>query len=377
MTPKERVRAALEHREPDRVPVGEMAIDFPITERALSRPTLYRAKWNEYVAEWEGRREEIVASYGRDIVDLTRHFDLDYLAVPLVPPRRDRYSAPEMVGEYRWRDATGRVWEYSPESEGHAVVVEGIELGIEDVPMPPDPAPVDPSRLEAVEHVIRELGATHFIIGRVPDGSFNWQDSLGTMDSYLLKMIDDPAWVEHTTEALTRQTIAYAKAMLDLGCDAISTDADYCDNRGPIMGPALFRRFCLPSIKKQVHAVHASGGFFVKHSDGNNWPILDDYVEAGVDGWQGIQTRIGQDFRDLKERYGDKICFFGGVDVETLVWGNLDEVADQVRYVMHHAAPGGGLVLGSGHTLIPGVKYENYLAMLKAARDMGDYPIAV
>jgi uroporphyrinogen decarboxylase len=197
------------------------------------------------------------------------------------------------------------------------------------------------------------------------------------MDSYMLKMIDDPAWVEHTTEALTRQTIAYAKAMLDLGCDAISTDADYCDNRGPIMGPALFRRFCLPSIKKQVEAVHASGGFFVKHSDGNNWSILDDYVEAGVDGWQGIQTRIGQDFRDLKQRYGDAICFFGGVDVETLVWGTHDEVVEQVRYVLKQAAPGGGLVLGSGHTLIPGVKYENYLAMLKAARDMGDYPIAV
>ena len=82
MRSKERVIAALEHREPDRVPIGEMAIDFELTEIALGRPTLYRSKWAEYMALWNGRRDEVVASYARDIVDLVRHFDLDYLADP-------------------------------------------------------------------------------------------------------------------------------------------------------------------------------------------------------------------------------------------------------------------------------------------------------
>ena len=74
MNSKERGIAALERRGSDRAPVGEMAIDFELTELALGRPTLYRSKWNGYSALWNRRRDEIVASYRRDVVDLVRHF---------------------------------------------------------------------------------------------------------------------------------------------------------------------------------------------------------------------------------------------------------------------------------------------------------------
>jgi hypothetical protein len=377
MTPKERVIAALEHREPDRVPVGELAIDFEMTEHALGRPTLYRAKWKEYVATWNGRRDDVVASYGRDIVDLVRHFDLDYLAIPLVPARKSQYEPPEFLDEYTYRDADGRIWQYSPESGGHAMVVQPIEMGIDDIVMPPDPAPIDESRLEAIEYVVKELGGTHFIMGRVLDGAFPWAEADGTLDVFLMKMLDDPAFVERMIERYTREAVAYAGAMIDIGCDAVSPDGDFCDNRGPSMGPQLFHHFCFPSIKRQAEAIHARGGFDVKHSDGNTWLILDDFIEAGVDGWQGIQPRVGMDLKLLKERYGDKLCFFGGVDVDTLVAGTPDDVAEQVRYAVQHAGRGGGLVIGCGNTIMPGVKPENFAAMLQAARDVGTYPLRV
>ena len=63
MLPKSRVIAALEHHKPDRVPVGEIGVDYTITEQALGHETLYRAKWKEYMAFWQGRREEIVEQY--------------------------------------------------------------------------------------------------------------------------------------------------------------------------------------------------------------------------------------------------------------------------------------------------------------------------
>ncbi len=58
MLPKERVIAALEFHTPDRIPVGETGVDYTITEQALGHPTLYRGKWKEYTALWEGRRDE-------------------------------------------------------------------------------------------------------------------------------------------------------------------------------------------------------------------------------------------------------------------------------------------------------------------------------
>jgi uroporphyrinogen-III decarboxylase len=83
------------------------------------------------------------------------------------------------------------------------------------------------------------------------------------------------------------------------------------------------------------------------------------------------------DFRLLKERFGDKLCFFGGVNCETLVAGTPDEARNEVRYAIRHAAPGGGLVLTTGNVLQPGTRLENYLAARQATREYGRYPIHV
>jgi uroporphyrinogen decarboxylase len=81
------------------------------------------------------------------------------------------------------------------------------------------------------------------------------------------------------------------------------------------------------------------------------------------------------DLRLLKEKYAGKLCFFGGVDCDTLVAGSPAEAREQVKYAIRHAGPGGGLVLTSGNTLQIGTKVENYLAMRSAAREFGAYPI--
>ena len=74
MLPKERMIAALEFTKPDRVPIGETGIDYTITEEALGHPTLYRGKWKEYQALWQGRRDEYVESCKRDLVALAHKF---------------------------------------------------------------------------------------------------------------------------------------------------------------------------------------------------------------------------------------------------------------------------------------------------------------
>ncbi|NLD71128.1 MAG: hypothetical protein GX649_00260, partial [Chloroflexi bacterium] len=148
---------------------------------------------------------------------------------------------------------------------------------------------------------------------------------------------------------------------------------DFSDNRGPIMGPDLFRRYMLPALRRQADAIHARGGLFVKHTDGNVWPILGDMIEAGIDGWHGIQPSIGMDLRLLKERHGADLCFFGGVNCETLVAGTPEEAHAEARYAIEHAAAGGGLVLTCGNVLQPGTRLENYLAGRDAVRQYGAY----
>jgi uroporphyrinogen decarboxylase len=373
LLPKERMIAALEHREADRVPVGETGADWEITERVLGHPTYYRSKWKEWTAEWEGRRQEIVESYKHDIVDLARALEWDFLVIPLVPPCRQQYEKPEFLADYTWRDSSGKVWRYAPESGGHPFLIEAPPLDADDI-IVPERVQVDESRLEAVAHTVRQVGGTHFVFGRPPDGTFPWIETVG-MEEFLIRMVTEPEFVARATAASLKAALAWTEAMCDLGVDGILVGTDYCDNRGPIMGPGPFRQFVLPALSEMCRTAHEKGKFFVKHTDGNTWPVLDDFVAARLDGWQGIQPSIGMDFKLLKEKYAGQLCLFGGVNNETLIDGTPRQVTEEVHYAIRHAAPGGGLVLTCGNTLQNGVKYDNYRAMQAAAREFGTYPI--
>jgi uroporphyrinogen decarboxylase len=356
------------------VPLGELAADFEITERALGRPTYYRSKWREYRAVWEGKRDDVVHSYIRDIVDLTRFFKWDFVGVPLMPPRQDYYELPQFLGQHTWREPSGRIKKYSPESGGHAMTIEEIDMALEDIVMPDEPVDIDWSELEAIMGVAKELGDTHFVIARIDGGSFPWDVTVG-MEEFLVRMITQPEFVRRAIKASTRKAVALAYASIEVGCDAVSTSEDYADNRGPLMGPKRFREFCLPSLERVVKATHEAGGYFIKHSDGNHWAILDDFVTVGVDGWHGIQPSAGMGFRRLKREYGQDLCLFGGIECDTLVAGTPDDVREEVLHTLQSAALGGGLVFSSGNTLMVGTKYENYIAVLDALRQFGLYPL--
>ena len=73
----------------------------------------------------------------------------------MVPARRKEYQKPEMLGKYTWRDASGKVWRYSPESGGHPLLMETPPLRIDDLVVPAE-VQIDESRLEALACVIRE-----------------------------------------------------------------------------------------------------------------------------------------------------------------------------------------------------------------------------
>jgi uroporphyrinogen decarboxylase len=374
MTSKERVIAALNHEEPDRVPTGENAVNGALVEQILGRPTLYSGGWRELEALWDGRRAEVAVDYGTTHVELVRALEWDYVRVPVVPADKE-YHRPKMTGPRSWLDDEGTEVCFNPDVGSITERVGTGGMTIDELPDPAEPFEVDLSRLQAVRYVVKELGETHFIIGRTPlDGSFPFKETVGAAE-LLMRMVTEPEFVRRARDAYVKRSIAYAEAMLDAGCDAIMTCDDYSDNRGPMMGPERFREFILPAIVRQSEAIHAKGGYFIKHTDGNTWSILDSLIEAKIDGWHGIQTSIGMDPKLLKARYGAKLCFFGGVNCETIVEGTPEKVQEEVRYAIEHAGPGGGLVVTTGNVLQPGTKLENYLAARQAVRDYGRYPI--
>ena len=374
MMPKERVIAALCHREPDRVPTGENSVDGKLVEQILKRPTLYNMGWGELEALWTGGRDRVVSDYCTAHVDLTRALEWDYVRVPVVPEDRS-YARPRMTGPYSWIDEKGLEVTFNPDAGNILVPSRYPEMRIEDLPDPDEPFAVDPSRLEAIRHVVGELGDTHFVIARSPvDGTFPWRATVG-LEEFLVRFITDPDFVRRAIDVYVGRSIAYINAFLDEGVDAVMTTDDYSDNRGPMMGVDRFREFILPGLVRQCEAIHGRGAYFIKHTDGLVWELLDSFVDIGIDGWHGIQPAIGMDMRILKERYGDNLCFFGGVNCETLIKAAPEDVREEVRYAIRHAARNGGLVVTCSNVVQPGTRPENYTAMREAVRAFGVYPI--
>ncbi|MFH1571942.1 MAG: uroporphyrinogen decarboxylase family protein [Gemmatimonadota bacterium] len=374
MTGRERVLAALAHEEADRVPTGENQVDPGLVRQILGRPSIASTGREELEALWDGRRDEVVADYGAVHVDLPRALEWDYVRVPAVPAAR-AYPRPRMTGPYSWLDAEGFEVTLNPEAGNIAVRKEYPDLTTADLPDPEAPVVVDPSELEAVRHVVTELKETHFIVARSPvDGTFPWASSVG-MDEFLVRMVTDPEFVRRAIDAEVARSLAYIHAFFDAGADAVMTTDDYSDNRGPVMGAERFRQLILPGLARQCEACHQRGGYFIKHTDGNLWSVLDDFIEIGIDGWHGIQPDIGMDLKRLKERYGERLCFFGGVNCATLIEGTPARAREEVRYAIEHAGPGGGLVVTTSNVIQPGTRLENYRALRQAVRDFGAYPI--
>lgn len=388
MTSKERVRATLDHREPDRVPVGEMGIDAPIIEQVLGRPTFYRSHGKERAAIWAGRRDEVVRSQKRDLVDLVRALEWDFVPVWLTYSDKIDYRPRRFLSEdkLKWEDAQGDIWQ-APDESGYALCVESREimpiLLHEMLTTPPE---VDESQMEMVRFVVEELGETQFIIGRGWNSPSTWLDGSFPqpgegfnipVHDFLMLIYEDPALMHAILQAYTKRAIEYGRILIDAGVDAVQINADYCINSGPWMSPAHFEEFILPYMEQHVTAFKEEGVCVLKHTDGNWWSLLDAMVETGIDALHGIQPSVGMDVKRLKEEAGDRVTFFGAVECSTLVEGTPEDVEMEVVYCLKHGAPGGGFVLTTSNSVQAGSQYENYMAMLRVAREKGTYPITL
>ncbi len=384
MLPKERVYVTLDHREPDRVPWGEHAIDYNVYEDILGRPTFFRAKFKETKAWWDGRRDEIVASHKRDIVDLARALELDLVVAPRLPDPDDIEPMKQLDDE-TYEDEKGSIFKIS--STMHSLMpywinpatyemptMEELEAEIADldrgkVDMGPD------SRWEVTRHVVKELGETHFVCSFTRD--VPWPTFGASAEDQWLNMVAEPELAAKLSERNGKRAIAELRYFATQGLDGVIPPGDYAWNNGPLASPALFWKLVFPWLNAYCEEAHRLGLKVLKHACGNNWALMDAFVASGYDAYEGIQASASMDIKLLKERYGSQITLWGGVLTENIVGRGPRNVLDDAAYALNWAAPGGGFILGASHSLAVGAPKANILAMKQARDEWGVYPIRV
>jgi hypothetical protein len=154
---------------------------------------------------------------------------------------------------------------------------------------------------------------------------------------------------------------------------------DFGAQNGPFVSPRAYRDLFLPFHKQMNDWVHRHTEWktFI-HSCGSVWALLEDFVTAGFDILNPVQcSAANMDPVELKQKFGDRITFWGGgVDTQsTLPFGSPEEVCEQVRVRIRAFAPGGGFVFNAVHNIQALVPVENVLAMYRAAREYGAYPL--
>ena len=145
---------------------------------------------------------------------------------------------------------------------------------------------------------------------------------------------------------------------------------------GPFLSPDAFRSVIFPYFREIVDAYKKRGVKVLLHSDGQIMSLMDDLVDMGLDGVHPIERKAGMSLQEMKVKYGDKLTLIGNVDAtEVLPHGKEEDVRRQVLECLRIAAPGGGYILASDHSIHEGVLPENAFTMFRLARKYGRYPI--
>lgn len=128
-------------------------------------------------------------------------------------------------------------------------------------------------------------------------------------------------------------------------------------------------------IAEMCSLYHSLGLKVIYHSDGYIRPVIPDLIDAGVDAIAPVEIVSGLDLRELKDLFGKKIAFVGGLDMGILCFGDAEQVRRTTIETLRIMAPGGGFILGSdSEELIDAIPVENVLAMHETAKESGKYP---
>ncbi len=188
------------------------------------------------------------------------------------------------------------------------------------------------------------------------------------IERFIYLMYDEPDLVADFLSLLYQKTMDRLSHLPEsFKPFAVFIGEDLAYKNGLLFPPQFLHNHFLPYLSKIIEAYHAIGAKVLFHSDGNLWEIMDDLVDAGIDGINPIEELSGMTVKDLRKRYPE-LVLCGGLDVSSLFAHGSPEECYNKTIENIQASPRGYIVGGSAeiHTA---VRLENYLAMLKAVKD--------
>jgi hypothetical protein len=385
---KERVLIALNHEEPDRVPV------LGLIDQALSNQIL--GKQPADVGSMLGNAE--LRSGIKDIMNSTwpeimYNAFADYMEAAIklgFDAANSIYSQMQVIEEPEFKlglalhDVWGRAWDLRVDENGNTVAnyVRGLCTTEKewDAWVERNKPLYDELIKNGREHhkkLAESYGDRILPIGFTGPGIFEntWQP-IG-FENFCKYVYQKPDFVKKVIAFQTDVYMKYLDAMMESDVEVVQGGDDLGQKTGPLMRPELIEKLLGDSYRRVSEAVHRQGKKLLWHSCGNIYAFLSKFVEWGFDGLVTLEPTAGMELGKVREQVGHKLVLVGNLDVSyLLVRGTKEEVEDAVKKSIKDVAKGGGYILSpsTAHVSVDPMRLK---WMIDAAHKYGKYPINI
>ena len=190
----------------------------------------------------------------------------------------------------------------------------------------------------------------------------------------LMGMADDPDWVKDMVMTYAEFTIMHAQVLF--AAEGLPDSFFFYEDMGfkgkPFMSPAMYEQIMQPGHTRLFGYAHSLGCKVTVHSCGFVAPLVPGMMAAGMDCLQAMEVKAGMDIRQLFEAFGDRLAFFGNIDVREIVSNDRDRIRAEIDAKIPHVLKnGGGYILHSDHSIPPDVDYDTYRYFQEYGRELG------
>jgi uroporphyrinogen decarboxylase len=380
MTPRERVLAALDHRQPDRVPI----------DLGGNQTGIHKVAYRKLI-EHLGLEEEIVimdlvqqlAKPSESVLERLR-VDTRYVAAGGAKGfaggvvRRER-------GGRTWHDFTdefGVTWSMPDDHPYYFDISHSplAGLSVEEIRQYPFPKGDDPMRFEGLrERALRLRRETPYaVVSGISGVVYEICWYMRGLENLFIDMAAQPEVLEAIIDRTLAFWLDWFRLFLDEAgdvVDIIMIGDDLAGQNGPLFMPATYRGIVKPRQKRLVQYIKSRTRAKIwYHCCGSVLEYLPDLVDNGIDILNPVQISArGMDPARLKAEWGGQLSFWGGaIDAQhVLPHASPEEVREHVRRNLAAFKPGGGYVFNNVHNIQADVPPENVLAMYDAAYEFG------
>jgi len=367
MTPRQRVRTAIERGIPDRVPKCDSYWVATLDRWHQEGMPSDANAFEHFGIEWQFVFMDASLQLEEELIEETDEYAIRRNAYGLTARYSRTQEAPaeildaEIKTQSDWERLKGRMV-----ANRDRIAVTGFYSLVDDWTPPEMDWETRKAQLRAV------IEGDHYVVMYFYGGFESLWRKVGFTQA-LTAMAEEPDWMRDMIEAHTDMVIDTYKLMHDEGLhiDGVLLSCDMAYKTGPLFSPKMFRELELPSMKRMWDAFRELGVQAIYHGDGNFEEFIPLLIEAGIQCIQPMEVNAGMDVRDLKRKYGRDLAFMGNISHDEMMMPDEEQAKALIQDKVRVASEGGGYVYHSDHSIPPSVSLQRYERVLSWVDEVG------